>query len=122
MEISVTSLIPGIKIKSIQGKNESLLKEKITAPVIEKNNIDKIITGLLKGVGQSQFPVVRDSFLIITTEKNRTQIRINSFKPYWTITGFLSYDRANYRLDSDLPAIKKIKQREEHEPSFSAGV
>lgn len=40
----------------------------------------------------------------------------------WTYTPFLSYEWAQYRIDSDLPAVNSIKQGNEHEPSFSAGV
>jgi hypothetical protein len=40
----------------------------------------------------------------------------------WTYTPFVSYEWAQYRIDSDLPAVNSIKQGNEHEPSFSAGV
>jgi len=40
----------------------------------------------------------------------------------WTYTPFLSYEWAQYRIDSDLPAVNSIKQGSEHEPSFSTGV
>jgi hypothetical protein len=43
----------------------------------------------------------------------------------WTLTGFVTYERANYRLDNDLPPSYEkslIQQREEHEVSFSTGV
>lgn len=40
----------------------------------------------------------------------------------WTYTPFVSYEWAQYRIDSDLPAVNSIKQGNEHEPSFSTGV
>ena len=40
----------------------------------------------------------------------------------WTYTPFLSYEWAQYRIDSDLPAVNSIKQGNEHEPSFSTGI
>jgi Outer membrane protein beta-barrel domain len=53
-----------------------------------------------------------------TSEKKR-----NHSKPLWTISPFVSYDQAGYRLDSDEPsAISSIKFREANEPSFSAGL
>ena len=43
-------------------------------------------------------------------------------KVSWTYTPFVSYEWAQYRIDSDLPAVNSIKQGNEHEPSFSTGV
>jgi hypothetical protein len=40
----------------------------------------------------------------------------------WTYTPFVSYEWAQYRIDSDLPAVNSIKQGNEHELSFSTGV
>ncbi|MGK2860552.1 MAG: hypothetical protein ACSLE0_01350 [Chitinophagaceae bacterium] len=54
---------------------------------------------------------------------NTSAKRIHHFKPYWTITGMGTYDRVNYKLDSDLPSnITSISHREIHEPSFSVGL
>jgi hypothetical protein len=50
------------------------------------------------------------------------QPRHKNSKIAWTYTPFLSYEWAQYRIDSDLPAVNSIKQGNEHEPSFSAGV
>ena len=122
-EISVAPLISGTNKKETLKNNESLSKEKINVLLIGKNSIGKIIAGLLKGIRQSQLPVMRDSILITSTEKNTKQIRISPYKPYWTISGFVSYDQAGYKLDSDEPsAINSIKHREAHEPSFSGGI
>ena len=43
----------------------------------------------------------------------------------WSLTGFVAYERANYRLDNDLPPSEEkflIQQREDHEASFSGGI
>jgi hypothetical protein len=40
----------------------------------------------------------------------------------WTYTPFASYEWAQYRIDSDLPAVNSIKQGTEHELSFSTGI
>lgn len=45
------------------------------------------------------------------------------FQPFWMIAPFAAYERAAYRLDSDLPNnISAIKHKEVHEPSFSFGL
>jgi Outer membrane protein beta-barrel domain len=47
----------------------------------------------------------------------------NSYIPDWSISAFVSYDRVNYKLESEVPNyITSIKHRESHEPSFSGGV
>jgi len=54
---------------------------------------------------------------------NSEPTRIHHVSPYWTITGLVTYDRVNYKLDSDQPnAITSIQHREVHEPSFSVGL
>jgi hypothetical protein len=40
----------------------------------------------------------------------------------WNVSGFISSDRAGYRLDRDQTTIVKIREDEDHLPSFSAGV
>ncbi len=56
-------------------------------------------------------------------ENNAGKKKSNLFNPYWTLTPFVSYDQAGYKLDSDEPsAITSIKFREANEPSFSAGL
>jgi hypothetical protein len=117
------SLISGKNKKEVLRNNESLLKEKAVIPLIGKNSNGEIIAGLLKRILPSQPPVIRDSALITSMGKNTKQIRISPYKPYWTISGFVSYDQAGYKLDSDEPsAINSIKHREAHEPSFSGGI
>lgn len=93
----------------------------------EKNNL----TNLSKTIGitkkaqlpvntitSTQLPPINDSLLKSSTVKKQ-----KIFKPFWMITGFASYDRAGYKLDSDEPnAISSIRYREAHEPSFSGGI
>lgn len=68
-------------------------------------------------------PVVNDSLIKNGEKKNRGEKKEESFTPFWMITPLVSYERAGYRLDSDLPInITSIKHREVHEPSFSAGI
>jgi hypothetical protein len=64
-----------------------------------------------------------DSLLRNNTINNINPKRIHHFKPYWTLTGLVTYDRVNYKLDSDLPSnITSIQHREVHEPSFSVSL
>jgi hypothetical protein len=64
-----------------------------------------------------------DSLLKKNTANNINPKRIHHFKPYWTLTGLVTYDRVNYKLDSDLPSnITNIKHGEVHEPSFSVAL
>ena len=119
----VISLVPGINKKEVLNNNESLIEETTAIPLIGKNRSGEIIAGLLKKIQPSRPPVIRDSALITSTEKNTNQRRISPYKKYWMISGFLSYDQAGYKLDSDEPsAINSIKHREAHEPSFSGGI
>jgi hypothetical protein len=123
MEINITPSTPGKNIKGFQKYNEILLKEKKTIPVIEKNTTGEILAGLLNGIRQIQLAVTGDSLLSNSKKKSTGQKRRNPFSPFWMITAFASYERAGYRLDSDLPAnINTIKHREQQEPSFSAGL
>jgi hypothetical protein len=47
----------------------------------------------------------------------------NSFKPFWTISPFVSYEQVGYKLNSDDPLeATVIRHREVHEPSFSEGL
>jgi hypothetical protein len=86
----------------------------------EKYSIAKAAGLLVNNITQPPLPAVSDSLLKNSSAKNK---KIRFFNPLWMITGFASYDQAGYRLDSDEPsAVKSIRFREAHEPSFSAGV
>lgn len=61
--------------------------------------------------------------LLLKNNSNTSIKGISLFNAYWMLTGFVSYDRVNYKLDSDVPAtINSIKHREVHEPSYSGGL
>jgi len=61
-------------------------------------------------------------FIDNSISANKIQPGKRQFKISWTYTPFVSYEWAQYRIDSDLPAVNSIKQGNEHEPSFSAGL
>jgi hypothetical protein len=85
----------------------------------DKISFTKIIAQLTNNIQQLLLPSAIDSLSKSSVVKNK---KINSFKPFWTISLFTSYERAGYRLDSDLPNnITNIKYREVHEPSFLTG-
>jgi len=113
----------------VRAPEENLTKEKRNfVPAIEKLNLAKInsrpVTGMQHppAIGFKMATII-DSLLKNNIAKNAGQKRIHHFKPWWTITGLVSYDRVNYMLDSDQPnAITSIQHREVHEPSFSAGI
>jgi len=66
--------------------------------------------------------LIDNLFLSKNSSMSKIQPGQNSSRIVWTYTPFLSYEWAQYRIDSDLPAINSIKQGNEHEPSFSTGV
>jgi len=102
-------LIPGREINR---------RKMFPAILIDINNEKKV-----PGIQQKQLLVINDSLRKNNTAKNTNQKKAKNFKPYWLMTGFASYDRVNYKIDSDLPEnITSIKHREIHEPSFSGGV
>ncbi len=86
------------------------------------NNISRTATGLFKTIIISQLPHVKDPGLKKTVADNNQKKKNNGNGLYWALSFFYSYDLMNYRLDNDLSAIKKIKQSEAHEPSFSTGL
>ena len=110
--------------KDVSTSGENLTKEKRSfEPAIEKINNRPFISMQNPMATVFKMPAAIDSFLKNNTAKNTGQKRIHHFKPYWTITGLVSYDRVNYMLDSDQPnAITSIQHREVHEPSFSVGI
>jgi hypothetical protein len=115
-----------IRKTSIPG--ELLAKEKINFHRaieiihVEKNKALSIINTQNPIIITSELPASVDSLLNAGPVKTNPE-RIRHFKPYWTFTGLVTYDRLNYKLDSDEPnAITSIKHREVHEPSFSVGI
>jgi hypothetical protein len=87
----------------------------------------RIISAIITERSTKDFSLLSPPFIsnampliaINSSEKKKS----NSFKPFWEITPFTSYEKAGYRLDSDLPnIINSIKHNEAHEPSFTAGL
>jgi hypothetical protein len=116
-----------VRFKENKESGESagnLTKEKRNfAPVIEKINTRPVVSIQKATATGLKIPAVIDSLLKNSIAKNITQERIHHFKPYWTVTCVVTYDRLNYKMDSDEPnAITSIKHREVHEPSFSVGI
>lgn len=108
---------------------ENLTKEKRNfIPLVETIKLikidDRLVAGLQDPIAAGlKIPASIDSLLKNDAAKKPDQKRIHHFKPYWTITGLATYDRVNYKLDSDQPnAITSIQHREVHEPSFSVGI
>jgi hypothetical protein len=120
MEIAIISSVPGKNKKDFLKSNEFFSQVKTITPLIEKSNTEEMTAGLLKGIEKIHLPAAVDS-LLASDAINKKQKFTGKFKPYWTITAFASNEWANYRLDNDLQTVKKIKQRETHDPSFSMG-
>ena len=130
-----TETIPDLSIPNNDYKKEAVLvnknslKEKrITAPLANKIQLvqtDDLAFSSLKYpiAHQLKISATIDSLLKNNLANNINLKRIHHFHPYWTLTGLVTYDRVNYKLDSDLPSnITSIKHREVHEPSFSASL
>ena len=99
-------------------KNESLLREEINPIPLNEKNTTESPSPELKA--RTPLPIMLNFALNTAIKKHEKDI---FFAPYWSLTAFVSNDRANYKLDSDLPGnITSIKHREVHEPSFSGGI
>lgn len=90
------------------------LNDEIITPSVEKKYHNEISAGQLSNVPSLFVTNISNPF-----PKNSNPLEDQS---QWNITGFISSDRAGYRLDRDQPTIVKIKEHEDHLPSFSAGV
>lgn len=115
--------------KDIRPSIENLTKGKrIFDPAIEVITLKKINSSAAIDIYNPtatvfKMPATIDSLLKNDLTQNTGLKRIRHFRPYWTLTGVVTYDRVNYKLDSDEPnAITSIKHREVHEPSFSVGI
>jgi len=62
------------------------------------------------------------SRLFIDNSISKIQAAHKNSRIAWDYTPFVSYEWAQYRIDSDLPAVNSIKRGNEHEPSFSTGI
>lgn len=101
--------------------NEPLLKEKKYSLIpLNKINISKIAVRLSNSINKLPLATANDTLLKNNAAKNK---KVTLFKPFWMIAPYASYERAGYRLDSDVPInITNIKHREAHEPSLSTGI
>jgi hypothetical protein len=108
-------------INNLLNNAERLPTERINSfQLLNKISFKQIIAQVNNNLLHWLSPITKDSVFKNNIAKNKTR---KSFKPFWMITGFASYDQWGYRLDSDEPsAIKSIKFREAHEPSFSIGL
>jgi hypothetical protein len=78
---------------------------------------------LFKKIFRLPSVAVSNSPLKPNVDKNAAKKKINSFKPFWTITPFVSYEQSGYKLNSDDPLeANVIRHREVNEPSFSGGL
>jgi hypothetical protein len=119
---SGVKLNPDKNIDSYLNNNDPLPKEK-TNPVelLKEISIINIAAGLTNSIKQLQ--LIKDSLLKNSTTKKTKEKKTKLFKPFWMLTAFASYERAGYRLDSDIPNnITSIKHSEVHEPSFTLGI
>lgn len=103
--------------KNLPGSNVYSLNDEIITPSVEKKYRDEISAGQLSYIPSlsvtSIYPFPKSKSKNINPLEDQTK---------WSISGFVSSDRAGYRLDRDQPTIVKIKEHEDHLPSFSAGV
>ena len=82
----------------------------------ERNNSDKKV--FLQTDAQSRYlDIIRE-----LPAKNNSARSNQLLNPRWTLSAYVSSDRPGYRLDKDGPALLKIKEHEDHQPSFSAGI
>ena len=105
-------------------KTEYYPIEKASAfQLIEKSFSGNLITGLPANKKLFPLPVIDNANLKTNAPNIKKRRKGHSFIPYWTMVAYASYDRANYKLESDLPAnVSSIKHQEVHEPSFSVSV
>ena len=122
-EVAVVAVTANNTMNEILRDYLRLSKEKMSlAPGRENKNPGEIVGRLLTGIRQDKLPSINDPILVNNNNKNGKQKNITHFRHFWAITGFVSYDRASYRLDSDFPnSITAIRHREVHEPSYSGG-
>lgn len=120
--------------------NESLSNEKITKkgnfqrkliiPSVER--ITSPIIGYVNINPKKFNPALISHQLLAKSAiaKNKKKSAVTSFKPYWTLTAFVSNDWGQYELDNDVQDNnnnshddkEEIHRREKHESSLSAGV
>ena len=108
--------------KQLQRKDQYAPATTISVLSVEENRINEMVAPYLNQIRSAHLKNIDDSFSINSKLKSTATNHINSFEPHWAVTGYMSFDAVGYRLDKDQPTIMEIKQHEEHQPSFSAGV
>ncbi|MGQ0738014.1 MAG: hypothetical protein ACT4OJ_03045 [Bacteroidota bacterium] len=121
---SITSSKPDKTINVVPDYGTSLQADaRGIEPLGGRAAIAKVAERLVKKISTLQPVAVSLSPLAANKAKDSKKKKTRSFRPFWMITSFASYDQAGYRLDSDEPsAITSIKFREAYEPSFSLGL
>ena len=116
-EISALQPASGNREKDLLKPNAYSLSE-IIIPSVEKKYHNEIAAGQL-----SYVPSLSANHVSDLPSKNKSK-NGNPLEDQskWNISGFMSSDRAGYRLDRDQTTIVKIKEDEDHLPSLSAGV
>jgi hypothetical protein len=115
---------PSNSVKNIVPVPEEDMQENKTSlgPLPWTKSISRKATTLFNDITSSYLPSVKDPDLKRAVADNKQLKKRNNSGLCWSVSGFVSYDFMNYRLDNDLSAVKKIKQGEAHEPSFSTGL
>jgi hypothetical protein len=130
LQQQAVSIIPlgAATLNVIKGNdnNHGLLTESLSISLTttpEKWNKPYLLTASLNNKIQVRVPAADDLPIKKDDKKNTKERKVESFTSCWMVTPFVSYERAGYRLDSDLPTnITSIKHREVQEPSFSGGI
>jgi hypothetical protein len=119
-----SAFFPLNSVKNTVPVSEEDMQENKTSlnPLTWNKSISRTATTLFNNISNSHLPSVKDPDLKRAVADNKQLKKRNNPGLYWAISGFASYDFMNYRLDNDLSAVKKIKQSEAHEPSFSTGL
>ncbi len=109
-------------VASVGDSNWLLLQQRIEA-LDQRTSVCNTEQSFVKKISLLQPVTPRNAPLTADRANDIKKIKLRSFNPFWMVTAFGSYDQAGYKLDSDEPtAVKGIKFREAHEPSFSAGL
>jgi len=119
--------------KSQENKNKYFILPTVLPAVLPYNT--KINTDLLtivtgNGISNATLELSDSLNQVISRVQQQQKKKDNSFKPYWSITAIASPEWTQYNLENDLPdnvsniqdEKTQIEQRENHEPSFSAGI
>ena len=122
--VSITSSQQDKKINTTIGYDADLQTSKrgIT-PLDERTSVSKVAGRFIKSIQPISAITVSNSPLKANNANDSKSKKVKSFKPFWLVAPFASYEQSGYRLDSDNPITANvIKHREVNEPSFSGGI